>query len=218
MIATASGRAAARRAGRLGRGFDAVVIGEPQRVFYDNQYALTFPLFAHFGVPLWVPEIGGPIDPDSEAHNLIMSMYAGISKAERRRIQVRVRAAMTAQTEFEGRFLGGRPPYGYRPADAGPHPNPHQAATGVRLHRLALDPPAAAVVKRIFMLRLDGLGAGRIAATLNAQGVPCPSAHDRARNAHRSGEMWTDGTVLSILRNPRYTGYQCGTSNVRPRC
>ncbi|WP_200926518.1 recombinase family protein [Sphaerimonospora mesophila] len=183
-----------------------------------SRAVLTFPLFAHFGVPLWVPEIGGPIDPDSEAHNLIMSMYAGISKAERRRIQVRVRAAMTAQTEFEGRFLGGRPPYGYRLADAGPHPNPHQAAAGARLHRLALDPPAAAVVKRIFMLRLDGLGAGRIAATLNAEGVPCPSAHDRARNPHRSGEMWTDGTVLSILRNPRYTGYQCGTSNARPRC
>ncbi len=41
---------------------------------------------------LWVPEIGGLVDPDSEAHNLIMSIYAGMSKAERRRIQVRVRA------------------------------------------------------------------------------------------------------------------------------
>jgi site-specific DNA recombinase len=92
-----------------GRGFDAVVVGEPQRMFYDNQYALIFPLFAHFGVALWVPEIGGPIDPESEAHNLIMSMYAGMSKAERRRIQVRVRAAMSAQAEMEGRFLGGRP-------------------------------------------------------------------------------------------------------------
>ncbi|NJP29558.1 hypothetical protein FLW53_36240 [Microbispora sp. SCL1-1] len=49
--------------------------------------------------------------------------------------------------------------------------------------------------------------AGRIAATLNARGVPCPSAHDRARNSHRSGEMRTDGTT-SILRNPRYTGNQ----------
>jgi hypothetical protein len=137
-------------------------------------------------VPLWVPEIGGPIDPDSEAHNLIMSIYAGISKAERHRIQVRVRAAMTAQTEFEGRFLGGRPPYGYRLADAGPHPNPQRAAAGGRLHRLALDPLTAAVVRRIFMLRLDGLGAGRIAVTLNADRVPCPSAHDRARNSHRS--------------------------------
>jgi hypothetical protein len=38
--------------------------------------------------------------------------------------EVRVRSAMKAQTELEGRFLGGRPPYGYRLADAGPHPTP----------------------------------------------------------------------------------------------
>ena len=35
-----------------GRGFDAVVVGEPQRAFYGNQFDNTFPLFAHFGVPL----------------------------------------------------------------------------------------------------------------------------------------------------------------------
>lgn len=107
-----------------GRGFEAVVVGEPQRMFYDNQYGLTFPLFVHFGVPLWVPEVGGAIDPDSEAHTLIMSAYAAMSKAERRRIQIRVHASMAAQAELEGRFLGGRPPYGYRLVDAGPHPRP----------------------------------------------------------------------------------------------
>jgi hypothetical protein len=31
------------------------------------------------------------------------------------------RAAMAAHVATEGRFLGGRPPYGYRLADAGPH-------------------------------------------------------------------------------------------------
>jgi site-specific DNA recombinase len=49
------------------RGFDAVVIGEPHRAFYGNQYGLTFPLFEHYGVPLWVPEVGGPIDPGNAA-------------------------------------------------------------------------------------------------------------------------------------------------------
>ncbi len=50
------------------------MIGEPQRAFYGNQFGLTFPVFVHYGVALWVPEIGGPIDPDSEAHDLIMSV------------------------------------------------------------------------------------------------------------------------------------------------
>jgi hypothetical protein len=33
-------------------------------------------------------------------------------------------AASASQAEIEGRYLDGRPPYGYRLVDAGPHPNP----------------------------------------------------------------------------------------------
>ncbi|MEV0897193.1 recombinase family protein [Actinoplanes sp. NPDC049802] len=107
-----------------GRGFDAVVIGEPHRAFYGNQFGLTLPLFTHFGVRLWVPEVGGPIDPDNEAHDLVMSVFGGMSKGERNRIKVRVRTSMASQTLVEGRFLGGRPPYGYTLADLGPRARP----------------------------------------------------------------------------------------------
>ncbi len=96
------------------RGFDAVVIGEPARAFYGNQFSLTFPVFVHYGVELWVPEVGGAVDPGSDAHDLVMSLYGGMSKGERNRIKIRVRSAMAAQAATEGRFLGGRPPYGYR--------------------------------------------------------------------------------------------------------
>ena len=82
--------------------FDAVVVGEPHRAFYGNQYGLTFPLFEHYGVPLWVPEVGGPIDPRNEAHDLVMSVFGGMSKGERNRIKIRVKAAMGAQAKNEG--------------------------------------------------------------------------------------------------------------------
>ncbi|MED7828800.1 recombinase family protein, partial [Streptomyces chiangmaiensis] len=78
------------------RGFDAVVIGEPQRTFYGNQFGNTFPVFVHFRIPLWVPEVGGPIDPDNEAHDLVMSVFGGMSKGERNRIKIRVRTAMSS--------------------------------------------------------------------------------------------------------------------------
>jgi DNA invertase Pin-like site-specific DNA recombinase len=106
------------------RTFTAVVIGEPQRAFYGNQFSLTFPIFTHYGVQLWVPEVGGRIDPGSEAHDLVMTLFGGMSKGERTRVKTRVRAAMSAQTATQGRFLGGRPPYGYRLVDAGPIPTP----------------------------------------------------------------------------------------------
>jgi site-specific DNA recombinase len=190
------------------RGFNAVVVGEPQRAFYGNQFGNTFPIFAHYGVPLWVPEVGGPIDPDNEAHDLIMSVFGGVSKGERNRIKIRVRTAMAAQAQLEGRFLGGRPPYGYKLRDAGPHPNPAKAADGKRLHALAIDEPAAAVVERIFAMFLAGAGIYAIAEILTAEGIPSPSAHDPERNKHRCGLAWSKGAVRAILGNPRYTGRQ----------
>jgi hypothetical protein len=57
---------------------------------------------------------------------------------------------MAAQAETEGRFRGGRPPYGYRLIHTGPHPNPARAADGRRLHALDVDEAAAAIVRRIF--------------------------------------------------------------------
>ena len=185
-----------------------MVIGEPQRAFYGNQYSLTMPVFTHYGVGLWVPEVGGPVDPDSEAHDLIMSVFGGMSKGERTRIKIRVRSAMSAQAAIEGRFLGGRPPYGYRIADAGPHPNPAKAADGKRLHKLEPDPETAWVVRRIFAEYLAGRGLFAIAERLTRDGIPSPSQHDAARNPHRTGKAWAKSAVRAILRNPRYTGRQ----------
>jgi site-specific DNA recombinase len=190
------------------RGFDAVVIGEPHRAFYGNQYGLTFPLFEHYGVPLWVPEVGGPIDPANEAHDLVMSVFGGMSKGERNRIKIRVRSAMAAQAEIEGRFLGGRPPYGYMLVDAGPHPNPAKAADGRRLHALAPDPSTKHVVRRIYAEYLTGRGLKAIAEGLTRDDVPSPSAYDPTRNSHRCGIAWSYSAVRAILSNPRYTGRQ----------
>jgi DNA invertase Pin-like site-specific DNA recombinase len=192
------------------RGFDAVVIGEPARAFYGQQFGLTFPVFVHYGVGLWVPEVGGAVDPGSEAHDLVMSVFGGMSKGERTRIKVRTRSAMAAQAATEGRFLGGRPPYGYLLGDAGPHPNPAKAADGKRLRRLEVDPTAAPVVRRIFEEYLAGAGLYAIAERLTGDGIPSPSGHDPERNRHRQATKgaWSKSAVRAILQNPRYTGRQ----------
>jgi hypothetical protein len=124
------------------------------------------------------------------------------------RTSIRVRTAMAAQTREQGRYLGGRPPYGYRLADAGPHPNKAHAAWGRRARSLEPDPDTAPVVRWIFAQRLAGHSVARIARALNEAGVPCPSAADPARNPHRTAAGWTLGTVTTILSNPRYTGRQ----------
>lgn len=190
------------------RDFDAVVVGEPHRAFYGNQYSLTFPLFEHFRVPLWVPEVGGAIDPANEAHDMIMGVFGGLSKGERNRIKIRVRSAMAAITATEGRYLGGRPPYGYELIDAGPHPNPAKAADGKRLRRLVPHPAYSLVVKWIFAQFIGGRGIFDIAEELTREGVPSPSAADPTRNQHRVQVAWSKSAVRVIITNPRYTGRQ----------
>jgi len=190
------------------RGWDAIVIGEYERAFYGNQYASMAPLFEHYGVSLWMPEVGGRVDWHAEDHEETMVALGLSSKREITRTRVRVRTAMAAQTLEQGRYLGGRPPYGYRLADAGPHPNKAHAAWGRRAHRLEPDPATAPVVSWMFAQRLAGHSAARITRALNDAGVPCPSAADPGRNPHRTGSGWTLRTVAAILANPRYTGRQ----------
>jgi site-specific DNA recombinase len=193
---------------RPDRGFEAIVIGEPQRAFAGAQFALTFPVFVHHGVELWVPEVGGRVDPHSEAHDLVMSLFGGLSKAERARIQRRVRNAMQTMARAGGRYLGGRPPYGYRLVSTREHPNAEKARLGATLNRLEPDPTTAPIVQRIFAERLAGRSYSAIARLLNEGGIPSPSAVDRARNSHRDTNGWAASAVRAILTNPRYTGHE----------
>jgi DNA invertase Pin-like site-specific DNA recombinase len=123
--------------------FGAIVVGEYERAFYGSQYAAMAPLFEHYGVQLWMPEAGGRVNFQAEGDEQLMLALGVQSKREITRTKIRVRTAMAAQARDQGRYLGGRPPYGYRLADAGPHPNKAHAAWGRRAHRLEPDPHTA---------------------------------------------------------------------------
>lgn len=189
------------------RGFDAVVIGSHERAFYGNQFSLIAPLFEKYGVQLWLPELGGPVDWNLIGHDELLTMLGMVAKREIVKIRARTTAAMTAAVRDFGRYVGGRPPYGYRLVDAGPHPNLRDARWGRRLLKLQADPQTAPIVTWIFQMRLSGKSVARIARALNEQDIPCPSAADRERNPHRSGEAWQVPAVSAILANPVDTGH-----------
>ncbi len=88
---------------------------------------------------------------------MLMSLFGGLSKAERRRLQIRTHHAVLAHGAA-GRWLGGRPNYGYRLVDTNfPHPQRQKAAAGIKLRVLEPDPDTAPVVRRIFEM-FDHLG------------------------------------------------------------
>jgi site-specific DNA recombinase len=101
-----------------------------------------------------MPETSGRVDYACQHDERAMTMLGLSSKREIARTSIRVRTAMAAQTR-QGRYLGGRPPYGYRLADAGPRPDKAHAAWGRRA-RLESDPDTAHVVTWIFAQRLAG--------------------------------------------------------------
>ncbi len=193
---------------RADRSFDAVVVGEYERAFHGDQLTQITTLLAAHGVQLWLPETNGPLDLHSPTHQALMMLLGHQSNREILRARFRTTMAMTAQARNQSRHLGGRPPYGYRLVDAGPHPNTTHARWGRRLHRLEPDPVTAPHVQWIFTQRLAGFSTAAIARALNERGVPCPARHDPDRNKHRHGQAWTLRTVAEILANPRYTGRQ----------
>ncbi len=188
------------------RGWTALVIAEPQRAFSSGQFQLVFPTLTHYGVDLWVPELGGRVDPDSEGHEMLMGLFGGLSKAERRRLPTRTRNAMLAHGAA-GRWLGGRPNYGYRLVDTDmPHPQRQKASAGIKLRTLVPDPETAPIVRRIFEM-FDQGSYRSIATTLEREGHPSPGEIGPVRHA-RSAGVWGGSVVRSILTNPRYLGHQ----------
>ncbi|MEV0703305.1 recombinase family protein [Saccharopolyspora sp. NPDC050389] len=182
--------------------FDAVIVGEYERAFCGNQFRNVMAALAGQGVQLWLPEAAGPVDLGDPAHQALMLLLGSQSRREVLRARHRVMAAMRTQACAQGRFLGGRPPYGYRLVDAGPHPNQAHARWGRRVHQLEPDPVTAPWVRWIFQQRAAGRSIAGLARELNDRGVPCPSGADPARNPHRSGRAWITPTVAGILDNP----------------
>ncbi|WP_326557206.1 recombinase family protein [Micromonospora sp. NBC_01796] len=194
------------------RGFDAIVVGEYERAFSGNQLLHLAPLLEQHGVQLWLPETDGPVDHRDPTHQALIMLLGAQSKREGQRSRFRVINAMRAQPREQGRYLGGRPPYGYRLTDAGPHPKRAHARWGRRLTRLEPDPATAAHVRWMFTQRLTGqslasllvavwvlAASGRIATAAKALCWP------RMR-PHRSGAT-SFGTVQDRVHcRP---GYRC---------
>jgi DNA invertase Pin-like site-specific DNA recombinase len=55
--------------------WNAIVVGEFTRAFgAPIQYSTTYPLLQHFGIELWLPEIGGRVDFSSATTEMLLGM------------------------------------------------------------------------------------------------------------------------------------------------
>ncbi|WP_433794848.1 recombinase family protein [Actinoplanes sp. CA-252034] len=110
------------------REFDAIIVGESDRAFSGNQLQQLLPTLTHSNITLWLPELGGPLDPGNPTHRALIALLGNDARREVLRARHRTLTAMRALARDEGRFLGGRPPYGYHLADADRTPTRHTPA------------------------------------------------------------------------------------------
>ena len=93
-----------------------------------------------------------------------------------------------------GKFMGGKPPYGYQLEHSG-----EISKHGRALKHLVVQPKQSEVVKYIYELSLHKeYGSAKIANILNTEG----QYQNLAPN-----DVWKSGTITSILTNPIYAGY-----------
>ncbi len=107
----------------------------------------------------------------------------------------------------QGWHTGGPVPYGYM-LEPHPHPNPHKAKEGKKKHRLIPDPMRAPIVHTIFSWYcVRGLGLGEICDSLNGDLDRYPPPKRNHKDENDLPQTWSKSQIHSMLRNPKYTGF-----------
>ena len=119
------------------------MVGEYERAFDVGQLDALRPVLERHGVQLRLPKAGGAVEFGTPPHEALATVLAARSHAEVIQARHRVLVAMRMQTIEQGRYLDGRPPYGYRLVDDEPHPNREMGRRGVRPQKLSPDPATA---------------------------------------------------------------------------
>lgn len=122
--------------------------------------------------------------------NLVNDMYAkDISK----------RLVVTRKHEMErGKFTGSNAPYGYKVNESDP------------MRRFVVDEPAAAVVRKIFSMALEGKSIRKISIYLQNKNLSIPAQYLKTGHLYQEDgdekKVWHIGTLSNILKNQAYIG------------
>lgn len=136
---------------------------------------------------------GRSMEMDVAFKTLIYELYS-------RDISEKIRSVQQAKFK-KGEYLCSVPPYGY-------------TRSKEKKNSLAVDEPAATVVRRIFQMAYEGIPLKKIAVILNKENIPSPLMYrrenqtDKGRGWKVAGEeaVWTYMAVKRILEDERFTG------------
>jgi len=133
----------------------------------------------------------------ADGENDIMPFLNAMNDFYLKNLSDKIKSVFKAKAKA-GHKLTGVAPYGYMR-----NPDEHT--------RLIVDEYAAVVVKRIYTMRADGLGYGRIVRELNRDNIPPPRLHYYMRQNREPfatcSEIWQLHAIPKLLRDEHYLGH-----------
>lgn len=163
-----------------------------RRIWEIGAYVMT--LKSH-NVDIYTVKDGciSPESSDDVMGQIMLALRYG--NAQKSSADTGMRVKDTAQKLVQqGKFMGGKAPYGYELVLSG-----ELSKHGRALHHLRIIPEQAEVVKYIYSLSLNQeFGSTKIAKMLN---------EDEYYKTMAPIDKWKSGTITSILTNPIYAGH-----------
>lgn len=170
--------------------FEILLAYMSDRIGRQEEYSFYVAELNRMGIEVWTIK-DGQLKTEEHIDKLLNYIRFWQNEGESKKTGMRVHDTMVEMVK-DGKFVGGKAPYGYKLVLSGEISNHGRA-----LHKLVIVPEQAEVVRQIFGYAVNqGMGFLKIANTLNENGVPAPIL-----------DQWKNGTVRSILTNPIYMGY-----------
>ena len=170
--------------------FDILLAYMSDRIGRQEEYSFYVAELNSLGIEVWTIK-DGQLKTEEHIDKLLNYIRFWQNEGESKKTGMRVHDTMVEMVK-DGKFVGGKAPYGYKLVLSGEISNHGRA-----LRKLVIVPEQAEVVRKIFSYAVSqGMGFQKIANTLNENSVPAPIL-----------EQWKSGTVRSILMNPIYMGY-----------
>ena len=170
--------------------FDILLTYMSDRIGRKEEYSTYVATLNSLGIEVWTIK-DGQLKTEEHIDKLLNFIRFWQNEGESKKTSARVRDAQQEMVKA-GKFVGGKAPFGYRLVPSGEISN-----HGRLLKKLEIVEKDAEIVRKIYSLAIhQGYGYGKIAKTLNEEGIPAPIL-----------DKWKTSTITSILKNPIYMGY-----------
>ena len=170
--------------------FEILLAYMSDRIGRQEEYSFYVAELNRMGIEVWTIK-DGQLKTEEHIDKLLNYIRFWQNEGESKKTGMRVHDTMVEMVK-DGKFVGGKAPYGYKLVLSGEISNHGRA-----LHKLVIVPEQADIIRQIYSYAVNqGMGYEKIANTLNKNGVPASIL-----------DKWKGGTIRSILTNPVYMGY-----------